>query len=436
MGFGYVGCCLGVALAERGTAVVGVESDPGLVEELRAGRCHVPEPGVAEALSRLAGSELLSFTTDYDVLLDADVVVIAVGTPVDEHGTLVTDQLEGVCWQIAQRLRPGQLVIVKSTVVPGTTRTLVAPLLEQSGLAQEADFGLVCCPERLAEGEALTQLGELTVLVGGDGPEGTAAAVRFWERTLSVPTRRLGSSDAAETVKLATNWWIDANIAVANELARFCAVFDVDVMDVIGAANSLPKGDGSVNILRPGIGVGGACLTKDPWMAWKVALDRGVRLRTVSTAREVNDAMPGYTAQTILDELVKIGRDPAAATVAVLGVAFKGGTGDLRNTPVRGVVERLRSAGAKTRMFDPLADPGLVRAQLGDTVADTLEEAVRGADAVAFLAGHPQWGEITPEGLRSLASDPCLVFDGRAHFTADAVDRLRGLGLHYRGVGR
>ncbi|WP_236743308.1 MULTISPECIES: nucleotide sugar dehydrogenase [Nocardiopsis] len=436
MGFGYVGCCLGVALAENGITVVGIENDPALVARLRAGQCPVPEPGVTEALARLAGSPDLSFTTDYDGLLDADVVVITVGTPVDEHGSLMTEQLERVCEQVAPRLRPGRLVIVKSTVVPGTTRTLVAPLLEHGGLTQERDFGLVCCPERLAEGEALAQIGELPVVVGGSGPEGVAAAARFWERVLSVPTRVLPSSDAAETVKLATNWWIDANVAMANELAQFCAAFDIDVTDVIGASNSLPKGAGNVNILQPGIGVGGACLTKDPWMAWRAAMDRGVRLRTIDTARRVNDGMPAYTAEMILEELVKLGRDPAAAEIAVLGVAFKGGTGDLRNTPVKEVVGHLRGAGARVRMYDPLVDPDRMRAEMGATVADSLDDAVRGTDAVALLAGHPQFRDVPPERLRDLVPAPALVFDGRSYFTAEEIARLRELGFHYRGVGR
>ncbi|WP_262391267.1 nucleotide sugar dehydrogenase [Nocardiopsis sp. CNR-923] len=348
----------------------------------------------------------------------------------------MTEQLERVCEQIAPRLEPGRLVIVKSTVVPGTTRTLVAPLLEQGGLTCETDFGLAYCPERLAEGEALAQLGELTVVVGGDGRDGTAAAARFWEESLGVPTHVVPGTDAAETVKLATNWWIDANVAIANELARFCAAFGVDVMDVIAASNSLPKGDSRVNILRPGVGVGGACLTKDPWMAWRVARDRGVRLETVRTARHANDSMPSYTAETILEELVKLGSDPEEATVAVLGVSFKGGTGDLRNTPVKGVVERLREAGVRVRMFDPLAEPDQVRAELGERVTDSLDEAVRGADAVALLAGHREFREIPPARLRSLLSGAGLVFDGRAVLAPDTPRELRELGLAYRGVGR
>lgn len=436
LGFGYIGSCLGAALAERGMSVVGIDSDASMIAGLRAGRRAVPEPGLAEALAPLVASGRLACTTDYDALEDADVVLITVGTPVDGNGALLTAQLEEVCRQLAPRLRPGQLVILKSTVAPGTTRTLVVPLLESGGLVEGRDFGLAYCPERLAEGDALAQLRELTVVVGGCGPGSTAAAARFWKAALDVPVRIVPTADIAEIVKLANNWWIDANVAMANELARFCALFEVDVMEVIAAANSLPKGDGRVNILRPGAGVGGPCLTKDPWMTWRTARDRGVRLRTVETARRVNDAMPEYAYEVLRDGLAKMGKDLASARIAVLGAAFKNDTGDLRNTPVTGVVRALLAAGAEVRVFDPLAEKELIRSQVGGFPVDDLDQAVRDADAVALLAGHRQFRDLDLERLRRRVAMPCLIFDGRMHYRPETIRRLRGLGFGYRGIGR
>ncbi|MBF6329817.1 nucleotide sugar dehydrogenase [Nocardia transvalensis] len=436
VGFGYVGSCLGVTLAERGFTVVGIDNDVGVIEGLRAGRSRIPEPGLAEALARLVGSSHLTFTTDYDAVRSVDVVVVTVGTPVDEAGALSTAPLEQVCHQLAPRLRRGQLVILKSTVAPGVTRTLVASLLAGSGLRPGEDFGLAYCPERLAEGAALAQLRELTVVVGGYDLASAEAAARFWRTGLNVPVHEVPSADVAEIVKLATNWWIDANIAIANELARLCAAFDVDVLEVIGAASSLPKGGGHVNILLPSVGVGGSCLTKDPWMAWRAGRDRGVTLHTIETARQVNDAMPEFSHGLIRDELVKMGRDPAAARIAILGVSFKNDTGDLRNTPVRGVVDALRAAGTEFRVYDPLADPTEVRAVLGVDPAASLAEAVAGVDAVAVLAGHRPFHGIDMEWLRDQVTMPCLVFDGRIYYPPERIERLRALGFRYRGVGR
>jgi len=436
VGFGYVGSCLGVTLAESGLTVVGIDNDQSMVDDLRAGRCRIPEPGLAEAIARLAGSGRFSATTDYDAAGDADIMIITVGTPVDRHGGLLTAQLAEVCRALSPRLRRGQLVILKSTVSPGITRTLVAPLLEAGGLSHEVDFGLAYCPERLAEGEALAQVRELPVVVGGCGPHSGAAAARFWASAFGVPVHPVPSAEVAEVVKLATNWWIDLNIAMANELARYCAALGVDVLDVVSSANSLPKGDGRVNVLLPSVGVGGSCLTKDPWMAWWDGRNRGVRLETIEAARRVNDGMPAYTAELISDELVKMGRDPASARVAVLGVAFKNNTGDLRNTPVKGVVDGLRAAGAEVRLFDPLADPDDVRAAFGAEPATTVDDAVTGADCVAVLAGHRPFYDIDFAALRARVSMPCLVFDGRIYYPAATIQDLRDLGYAYRGVGR
>ncbi|TQL38950.1 UDP-N-acetyl-D-mannosaminuronic acid dehydrogenase [Salinispora arenicola] len=435
-GAGYVGTCLGVALAERGAEVVAVDSDPDTVEDLRAGRCRLPEPGLAPMVRRLAATGRLTASTSFDPVQVADVVLVAVGTPIDPKGVLVADQLVAACQQIAPRLRPRHLVILKSTVAPGTTRTLVAPLLERGGLVHERDFGLAVCPERLAEGVALTQVRTLPVVVGGCGPHSASAAERFWRDALGVDVRRVPTAEAAEVVKLATNWWIDVNVAIANELARYCAVLDVDVLDVIDAANTLPKGTSRVNLLVPGVGVGGSCLTKDPWMAWRDGRDRGVRLRTVETARAVNDDMPGHVASVIVDELLGLGRGPTDSPIAVLGAAFKSDTGDVRNTPVRDVVVALRENGFPVRVFDPLADPAALLDRFGIPPAASLDEAVRGAGCLAFLAGHREFQRLDFAALAELVDVPCLVFDGLLHLPPARVRELHQLGFAYRGIGR
>jgi UDP-N-acetyl-D-mannosaminuronic acid dehydrogenase len=327
-------------------------------------------------------------------------------------------------------------VLVKSTVPPGTTRELLVPLLERGGLVAGRDFGLAYCPERLAQGSALRQLAELPVLVGGYDPDSTAAAVQFWKQALDVPVQALSGPETAEMIKLATNWWIDANVALANELAQLCAPYRVDVLEVIAAANALPKGEGRVNLLLPSVGVGGSCLTKDPWLAWRAAADRGISLATVGTARRVNDRMPALAGRLIAGELAHLGKAPPSCTVAVLGVAFKSNTGDLRNTPVVGVVEALRAANVAVRLFDPLADPAEVTARFGIQPAATVDAAVSGVDAIAILAGHQEFHRLDYARLRTRVAMPCLIFDGRMYYPPDTIADLSRLGYRYRGIGR
>ena len=268
VGFGYVGSCIGITLAERGMRVSGIDSDRELIEEMRAGYCRFNEPGLAQALERVRGLGTLRLSTGYEDVSTADVVIIAVGTPVDANRSIVTGHLEAACAALAPQMRADQLVILKSTVAPGTTQGLVRPLLEKSGLVQGRDFGLAFCPERLAEGNALAQFRTIPIVVGGCDSDSTAAACEFWASALGTEVLPFAGPEVAELVKLTDNWWIDANVALANELARLCGALNVDVLDVIAGANSLPKGSSHVNVLLPSVGVGGSCLTKDPWILW------------------------------------------------------------------------------------------------------------------------------------------------------------------------
>ncbi|MFI6346433.1 nucleotide sugar dehydrogenase [Streptomyces sp. NPDC050560] len=434
VGLGYVGSCVAGTLADGGWDVVGIDLDAGLIGELADGVCRFKEDELAELLGRVVRRGTLRGTTDYAAVGGADVVLITVGTPVRDDGSLADEQLRTACAELGRHLRPGQLVILKSTVPPGVTRSLVLPLLERSGLKGGEDFALAFTPERLAEGTALRELRSFPIVVGGLDEASTTAAADFWTAALGVRVARQDSLEAAEIVKLADNWWIDLNIALANELAKFCALFGVDVLDVIEAANGIPKGVGNVNILLPSAGVGGSCLTKDPWMVWQTARSHGVEILTAPAGRRVNEQMPRYTAHAILAELAALGREPARATVAVLGMAFKNNTGDLRSTPVTAVVEALSAAGVRVRVHDPLVDPVEARKLLGFGLSATVHDAVRGADCVAVLALHQVFESLDYATLP--VAVPCLVLDGRAYYSKEKISSLRRLGYLYRGIGR
>lgn len=436
VGFGYVGSCIGATLASRGLRVLGIDADPALVSEIASGHCRFNEPGLAAALTAARAAGTLTVSTEVTAAAEADVILIAVGTPVDAGRQIVTGPLEAACAELAAVLRPGQLVILKSTVAPGTTQRLAAPLLERGGLAASRDFGLAFCPERLAEGDALAQFGTIPMVVGGCDEESTAAAAAFWTGALDVPVIEFASPAVAELVKLTDNWWIDANIALANELAKLCGALEIDVLDVIAGANSLPKGSSHVNVLLPSVGVGGSCLTKDPWILWTAGRQHGLDLQMASTARAVNDTMPGYTHDLICTGLTELAKDPASAKVAVLGLAFKNNTNDLRNTPVRPVVAALRASCREVTIFDPLVDEAAAAAEFGLAPAVSAQAAVSGADCIAVLAGHDQIRQLDLAELAGLVSMPCLIVDGRAYYPPQTIKEMRGLGFAYRGIGR
>lgn len=434
VGLGYVGSCIAGTLADRGANVIGVDTDATLIEELHRGYSRFREQELQEILVGAMAAGRLRVTTDPSAVTEADVVLITVGTPVLEDGSLSDGQLSSACLSLSEHIRPGQLLILKSTVPPGTTRTLVKSLLERSGLVGGVDFQLAFAPERLAEGAALAELRTFPIVVGGLDEASTQAAVDFLGAALGVPIMPQDSLEAAEIVKLADNWWIDLNIALANELAKFCDLFDVDVLDVISAANSIPKGNGRINILLPSIGVGGSCLTKDPWMVWQSAKKRGLEILTAPAGRQVNATMPDYTVQAILEGLTTQGLDPAASTIAVLGLAFKNNTGDLRATPTYGVVTALAKAAAEVRIYDPLVDPVHATELFGIQPTASLEEAVQDADCVAILAFHRDFEDVDLAALP--VSAHCLIVDGRAYLSKQRITELRESGLAYRGIGR
>jgi nucleotide sugar dehydrogenase len=434
IGLGYVGSCVAATLADRGLRVVGVDNNPRLIDELNNGYCRFQEHGLAELVAAGVESGRLRVSTDTAEVSDADVVLITVGTPVREDGSLDDGQLHGVCLELSTRIRRGQLLVLKSTVPPGTTRNLVLPLLQRSGLSGGTDFGLAFTPERLAEGTALHELNTFPIVAGGLDADSAADAAEFWRSALGVEVTPLDSLEAAEIVKLADNWWIDLNIALGNELAKFSALYGVDVLDVITAANAIPKGKGNVNILLPSVGVGGSCLTKDPWMVWYSARERGLEILTAPAGREVNAGMPEYTAQLAIDGLTKLDKDPATAKVAVLGLAFKNNTGDLRATPTRDAVAALANACGEVRIHDPLVDREEAEALFGMPLTENLADAVAGADAVAILALHRDFADIDFASLP--VADSCLVVDGRAYYSREKIAELRELGFAYRGVGR
>ncbi len=434
IGLGYVGSCYAAILAERGWDVIGIDTNARLIDELTEGHCRYQEDGLAPLLEAAIMAGRLRLTTSFAAVRDADVLLLAVGTPVRTDGSMVEDQLGQASEQVGRHLRAGQLVLVKSTVPPGTTRDFVRPLLEGGGLACGVDFNLAFTPERFAEGTALRELRSLPIVVGGVDDDSTADAALFWRQALGVEVITQDSPEAAEIVKLADNWWIDLNIALANELAKFCAAYDVDVLDVIAAANTITKGKSKVNILLPSVGVGGSCLVKDPWMVWHAARRRGVELHTPPTGRKVNLGMPEHASQLIIDTLVGQGKDPATATVAILGAAFKNNTGDLRATPVEGVVTALLKAGATVRLHDPLVDPFQAETLFGIAPTESLDEAVRDADCVAIMANHHDFADIDYAALPVAGN--CLILDGRAYYSKEKIAELRRLGYLYLGIGR
>ncbi|OBA76808.1 nucleotide sugar dehydrogenase [Mycobacterium sp. 1554424.7] len=434
VGFGYIGTVIGAVLADRGWPVTGIDVRQNVVDEINSGKTSVPEPGLGEMVATNVRVGRLRATTDFGAIAHNDFVIVTVGTPLGPDYEPIVDDIKAAARAVGEHLHRGHLVVLKSTVPPDTTETIVLPILEEtSGLRAGADFGLAFCPERLAEGQAIHELTSIPVVVGAVDELSARACSTLWRHALGVDSIVVDDPRTAEMVKLADNLWIDLNIAMANEMAKVCDRLNMDVLQVIDAANSMPKGTHNVNILRPSMGVGGYCLTKDPWFVNHLGQSLGLELGIPRTSRTVNDTMPAYTYGLLTQLLADQDKVIETSKIAVLGIAFKNNTGDCRLTPTKYVMELLEQSGCDLTVHDPWVPDEEAPTVTKIPLTTDIESAVKDADALVVLAGHREFHQIPLARLADLTAPGCVFLDGRNSFDPAAV---RAAGFVYKGIGR
>jgi UDP-N-acetyl-D-mannosaminuronic acid dehydrogenase len=419
IGLGYVGLPVSARFAHVGFSVTGLDVDEYKVMRINAGDCPIEgdEPGLAELVAEIVAAGRLRATTDYEVCRDADVVLIAVETPIDSVHEPRYSALRAALRDLEPNLQPGAMVIVESTVAPGTMGRLVRPTLEVHGKRRSGeDFYLVHCPERVMPGLLLNNLARMSRVVGGDTPEAARLAQAFYRHVVEA---ELDVADCvtAELVKTAENAYRDVQIAFANELALICEHVGADVWQVRELVNKSPGRD----VLFPGAGVGGHCIPKDPWLLAYGASEM-VRARLIPAAREINDYMPLHVAELIVDALEEGGQEIEDARVAVLGYAYLENSDDTRNSPSIALINRLEELGAEVVVHDPW-----VREYQGD-----VGECVRDCDAIVVMVAHDAYRAVDLGALRTQVARPVLI-DGRNVFSPEQV---QSAGWVYRGIGR
>lgn len=420
LGLGYVGLPVACLFAEAGFPVVGIRRSRDKVDMINRGECPIEgkEPGLAELLRQVIATGRFRATTDYAPCREAQVVLVAVETPVNkETHRPVYKALRGALTDLGHHLSPGTLVIIESTIAPGTMSGVVQPLLEEtSGLRVNDDFYLVNCPERVMPGKLLANIQGCHRVVGGMSPEAADLAVRFYRHVVQADLDPVDCL-TAELVKTMENAYRDVQIAFANEMALLCEGMGADVWQVRELVNKAPYRD----MHLPGAGVGGHCIPKDPWLLIANAGER-FKPRLIPTARAINDGMPLHMADLTVEALREAGVDIAGAKVAVLGYAYLENSDDTRNSPSEVLVTRLRELGAEVAIHDPW-----VPEYRGD-----LEARVRDCDAVILMVAHDAYRTVDLGRLRTLVGRPILI-DGRNVFPAE---QARAAGWNYRGVGR
>ncbi|NLN70748.1 MAG: nucleotide sugar dehydrogenase [Chloroflexi bacterium] len=382
IGMGYIGLPTASMFASKGIQVTGVDTNARVITALQAGKAHIAEPGLQEHLLNALHSGRLAVSTE---VVSAEAFIIAVPTPFYDDKQADLRAVVAASQSIVPHLRRGNLVILESTSPPRTTVDIVAPILEKSGLKVGADFLLAYSPERVLPGRILQELVENPRVIGGVDPA-SAEAGRDLYQTFVQGEIILTDATTAEMVKLMENTFRDINIAVANEFSRLADAFNVDIWEAISIANRHPR----VNILRPGVGVGGHCIDVDPWFLVEAAPESA---RLIKAARGINDSQPAFVAKHIQS----IARGLEGKTIAFLGLAFKPDVDDVRESPAVALARHLVSAGARVLAYEPLK-PG---ANLQDIEqVEHLEEALAEAHLVVLGVAHGAFKALNPAEMR------------------------------------
>lgn len=401
VGQGYVGLTVAASAAEAGFTVHAVDLAVDRITDLSRGVNVVP--GVSDDLfERGVKDGRLTFTTSFEEVPNADVVLICVPTPLVDHRPDLS-YIEKAAAQVAERLRPGTLVVLESTTYAGTTEDVVRPILEGSGLVCTADFALAYSPERVDPGNQVHDFRATPRIVGGVDELATSAAAAFYRRVVD-EVHTLSSCRAAELAKLLENTFRMVNIALVNELAVLCADQGISVWEVIDAAATKPFG---FMPFHPGPGVGGHCIPLDPtYLSWQAHRDTGRRMHLVETAQDVNDQMPAYVTTRIVEALNDRSLSVKGARLLALGVTYKPDVGDVRESAALEVLSRLARKGAELTYFDPFVDE-ITHRDLQLTCSPLTAETVADADAVLLLTPHSSLD------LDMIVSRARLVFDAR-----------------------
>jgi UDP-N-acetyl-D-glucosamine dehydrogenase len=381
IGLGYVGLPLAMELANAGFAVTGIDVNPGKVGELNLGRSYIQDVP-SQTLEQALAAGCFRATTDYSVLAELDTVNIAVPTPLQKSKDPDMSFVINAAEQVARHIHPGMLVILESTTYPGTTKEILLPMLEASGLRVGRDIFLCFSPERVDPGNARYNTRNIPKVVGGITPQCTQLGELFYARAVDrvVP---VSSCSVAEMVKLLENTFRMINIGLANEIAMMCDRMGIDVWEVINAAATKPFG---FMPFYPGPGLGGHCIPIDPfYLSWK-SKQVGAEARFIELAGSINGQMPRYVVDKIQGALNERAKPLLGTRVHIAGVAYKRDIDDLRESPALDIILLLQKRGAQVTYSDPHVP--VVRLNGHSLHAVDLAQSAEQTDCVVIVTDH------------------------------------------------
>lgn len=412
VGQGYVGLPLSQRATQVGLQVTGLELNRAVVDSLNSGVSHIDDISDGDLQDLI--SKGYKASTDPGVIADADVVVICVPTPLGEAGSPDLSAVLAATNTIRDNLSGVTLVVLESTTSPGTTEEVCLPILTANGSELDSDLFLAFSPERIDPGNPTYGLKNTPKIVGGVSEESGNRAEAFYSQFIDEVVRAKGAKEA-ETAKLLENTYRHINIALVNEMSKFCNEMEIDLWDVIDLAKTKPFG---FEAFYPGPGVGGHCIPIDPnYLSYSVRKSLGYPFRFVELAEEINNSMPRYVVERVQEVLNRDGKAMQGTTVLLLGVTYKPNIADQRHSPAIPVAEHLIQRGANIWFHDPRVSQWHVGEDIFQRV-ESLEDSIKNADVVVLLQNHSAYD------ANAFAASSKSFFDTRGATSSVGVNRL------------
>lgn len=413
VGLGYVGLPLALLATKKGFDVTGIDLDTRKVELINQHKNAIND----EYVERNIKGTKLKAASNFDSATDSKIIVVCVPTPVKADYQPDLTPLKSAVQSIAQKIKKDTLVIIESTINPGVCEEVVIPILEKtSGFTLNKDFYVSHCPERINPGDKKWSVENIPRVVGSSSSEGLKRTVEFYEAIVDAPIKPMGSLKEAEAVKIVENSFRDINIAFVNELAMSFSKLGINIKNVIDGASTKPF---AFMPHYPSVGVGGHCIPVDPYYLIEYARGYGFNHEFLSLARSINNRMPEFTVEQLIEGMSEAGLKLKGSKVAVLGLSYKPNVADDRESPSYKVIKILEDKGAKVATYDPYF--------FEKSTAKSLDEALENSTAVIVATNHKEFEEIDPKNLTTQ-----VFIDGKnAYVRAD----FEKAGIVYKGIG-
>ena len=419
IGLGQVGLPTALTFSHAGFSVVGVDINENIVNSLNSKKPYFVESGIEELLVNCIDKKLFKASTNFvESVSKSDIVIVCVATPITNDVKPNLQFLETVCLSLSKLDLKSKLIIIESSIPPGTFNNLVLPIINTNN----NNFWTAFVPERLSPGSGLYEIQSTSRVIGTLDNDSKLLTEKLYDKITSGKIITTTVS-IAEISKLVENTFRDVNIALANEISKICEIYEIDIQELLKVCNSHPR----VNLLQPGPGVGGPCLPKDPYLLLNPQGNKPISSELISNSRKINDGMPKHVANIVYDSLNKQNKIPSNSSVLILGVAYKNNVSDSRFSPAEPLINELQQNGLSVFVHDPFSSE-----RFGAKNIDSIWDVLNIIDVIVVITDHDDFKKFSLAKIKEKMKSIPIIIDTRRIFDKDECESL---GIEYLSLG-